>query len=360
MATYYVRPTNGSNANAGTSFALAWQTTQYALDNATAGDTVYLCAEATETTAVQIDADTNSGSNGSIISFEGRDGTDGSTAATYTLQASASITSLLDRSVTYLYWKDVVFDGNSNCTQCVNETTEGDETTYENCRFTGANSSGYVARSDNEKTLWVNCEFDTNGEDGFKPLTSNDGGGRFVGCKFHDNTGNGFYSRRANLQVFDCWAYDNGGDGFKIDARNGAAWVCNCSSLNNDGDGFDLQNVHELVVVDCISRRNGAYGFNMNSETDYQWMGYNCAHNNTSPAIDINGGTLPGPGNVTSDPKFQSETDGSEDLRLQSDSPCFQAGVAGTDMGAFGLYEAGGGGGGGGWGFRRRPRTVGG
>lgn len=52
MTIYYVDPVSGSNGNAGTSFALAWATTQYASNNATtAGDEVRLCATGTESPA---------------------------------------------------------------------------------------------------------------------------------------------------------------------------------------------------------------------------------------------------------------------------------------------------------------------
>jgi len=40
----------------------------------------------------------------------------------------------------------------------------------------------------------------------------------------------------------------------------------------------------------------------------------------------INGGVLPGYGNVTTDPLFESIVSGSEDFSLQSTSPCLNAG----------------------------------
>ena len=78
MTTYYLRPTNGSDAAAGTPFAAAFKTLQKCVDTAVAGDVVRMCPEATETIAAAIDFDTNAGAAGNQILFEPGNTTDGS------------------------------------------------------------------------------------------------------------------------------------------------------------------------------------------------------------------------------------------------------------------------------------------
>ena len=56
-------------------------------------------------------------------------------------------------------------------------------------------------------------------------------------------------------------------------------------------------------------------------------MTNNCANNNTSGAIDINSGVMFGYNNVTTDPDFEDETDGSEDFNLKTGSDCIDAGI---------------------------------
>ena len=72
MPTYYVRPTNGSDANDGLSFAAAFSTTQKAATVVAAGDTVRLCAEAVETPAATISIST-SGATPNFITWIGCD-----------------------------------------------------------------------------------------------------------------------------------------------------------------------------------------------------------------------------------------------------------------------------------------------
>jgi hypothetical protein len=124
--------------------------------------------------------------------------------------------------------------------------------------------------------------------------------------------------------------YDNGGDAL-ICTSGGQIVIKNNVFFANDSDGIYISsatNCSPIHVVNNIFRSNGGYGINMNSiDTDLiGYCDYNCYSNNSSGAIDIFGGTPPGSNNVTSDPKFVSETDGSEDFNLQSDSPCKNAG----------------------------------
>jgi hypothetical protein len=48
MTTYYVRPVNGSDANAGTSYGAAKATLQAGVDLLSSGDRLIACAEADE------------------------------------------------------------------------------------------------------------------------------------------------------------------------------------------------------------------------------------------------------------------------------------------------------------------------
>jgi hypothetical protein len=122
MATYYLDPVSGDNVNAGTSFGAAWATLQYALDTAVAGDIVRMCNTGTESTAVQVDADTNAGSADLQIHFVAADSSGNiDDTETYTLQASSAITALLRITTGSggLQFRGLVLDGNSNATYCL-------------------------------------------------------------------------------------------------------------------------------------------------------------------------------------------------------------------------------------------------
>ena len=102
--------------------------------------------------------------------------------------------------------------------------------------------------------------------------------------------------------------------------------------FGNTGDGIEMDaDTSNVILENNVFRTNGGYGVNTNTGTLNAFLSWknNCSNNNTSGHIDINGGTMPGTDNLTVDPEFESEVDGSEDFTPDADSPLLQAGKQG-------------------------------
>ncbi len=174
------------------------------------------------------------------------------------------------------------------------------------------------------------------------------GGYSFYRCSIHDNNSHGVRDGASNVRtkqfnIIDSLIYDNGGDGLNLELL-GANYILpcirGCVFFGNTGDGVAISNTAgDLIFENNIGRSNGGYFINTNTGTIKQIKSCknNCSHNNTSGHIDINGGTLPGTGNITADPLFTSEVDGSEDFSLQAGSPCLNTAIDA------GILTAGGG-----------------
>jgi hypothetical protein len=81
------------------------------------------------------------------------------------------------------------------------------------------------------------------------------------------------------------------------------------------------------IIANNIFRSCGGFAINTNTGNINQYQLFNnCFSNNTSGNVDINGGVVWGDGNILADPKFVSETSGSENLTLQATSPCLNTG----------------------------------
>lgn len=364
MAIYYVRPTNGSDANGGLSHADAFQTFQKAADSVSAGDDIHLEPEATETTAVQVDWNTAQGTAASHIRVFIGNTTDGARddSLRYTIQASASMTNLFNVASgfgDYVEIRGVIFDGNSNVTgDCVRWADTSLAARMVTCRFTGATGFGFTTAAVGG---WlVACEADNNGGGGIGADASD--GWNCTLCIAHDNTGVGFHLRDNLLNYYANAAIDNTSYGFYLDASDGVNFIGNIALQNDDHGVYILNSVERTVFFHNVMRNNGGYGLsNLNVTWEGVLIDYNCYSGNTGIAgstattlvtdANINDGTI-GANNVTADPLFVSETDGAEDLTYQSGSPCLDVGL-GNAIGS-GVYPhlgsstpaAGGGGGG--------------
>jgi hypothetical protein len=183
-ADYYVRPTNGDDGNAGTSYALAFKTLQKALDTATALKVIGACAEAEEVLAAAVDDDTNSGSaTGGLIKIVG-------------LNAAG------DRDGTRY-----VLNGNSAAANCVLCTKTFKK--YINIQFKNATGDGFSQATTLGHNFFENCIFNNNGADGYDNNIINS-----IAC---------FYR---------CQSYSNAGSGFNATANNTQQAVGNVSRLN--------------------------------------------------------------------------------------------------------------------------------
>lgn len=337
----------------------AFKTTQKGLDTATADDTLRLCAEATETTIASIDIDTNNGTAEAPIRIEGRDGTNGSAAATYTIQAVATWGggALIIRATTFgkaMMYKDLILDANSLATNAYDDNEASSvaaelNITYDTIRFTGGTVDGMSSNTPN-RDFYVACEFDNNGGDGYASQTLNDGTGAFYYCSFHDNTVFGVFMDDAGSIFIGCEFYDNGNDGIFLQARSDLTQILDCTSYGNTGSGFNAatSSVNPLFYANCTSSGNGGYGFEFSASSDgdtVDYMDYNHTHNNTSGTTNLTGG-MPGDNNQTGDPQFASVVDGSEDFTPANGSPLDSTGIYGVDIGARKAADPAGGAGG--------------
>jgi hypothetical protein len=345
--TYYVQPGTGNDGNLGTSAGAgnSWATTQKALDTVIAGDDVRLCQSATETTTAQVDADGTTGTDASPILFHSYN-SDGTTQTDgYTLQATASITSLMDvAAITNYHFVGIKFDANSNATSaCYLSNSGAAENTFDACEFYNANSNGLLQNT-TEFNTFVECHFYDNGASGVASLAVNRGVCSFIGGSAHDNTTHGV-SVDDNFLISNMIAYDNTSDGFHLDARNAFSEIKNCVAYNNtNGDGIALTNQPMASVVGCAMGKNGGYGLSVDGGEDYTYIDYNWygsgADVNTSGETDVSGGT-PGRNNQTGVAGFADA--GSGDFTPGTGSPLIGNGVNDGNIGAVAHADGGSG-----------------
>jgi hypothetical protein len=340
-----------------------WSTIQYAADTInTAGDIANICADGTHTISTTIDYDTNAVSVINPIVFLGVNATGAFDGSVPTVSGSG-----LGASSNLIYLN---LDGLSVCFAFIRFTAATQyniefgtafagpaNVCFQNCRIDNASSNGvYYGESISEMHVkFINCEIDTNGAHGYGVSGLERGTCEFVNCEIHDNTSNGIYEsgRSGKSKIIGCVIYDNGAHGVEYRSNSGGHIIMNTVLFGNTSDGLNIHaTAYCITVINVISRSNGGYGFNTNTGNigQFSYFDYNCSSNNTSGHIDVNGGTLPGNNNTTSNPNFTSETDGSEDFSLQSGSPCEDVGLGYGDNWNMGAWqnERGGAGGTGG------------
>lgn len=363
MATYYVRPTNGSDAAAGTSFATAWKTLQYAIDNVSAGDVVRLCAESTELTNAQIDWDGSSGTVSSWITFVGASGSDGSIdGSRYTVKAGASFpgsTPLCNSGeMDYVSLANIIFDaaaevGGTDATYALYGSSATDvamdNVRIIGCVFRNGTAGGCVGRGWDHWHL-CGCEVYGNGGIGLGGNTNNRGSGwRIFGCSIHDNASHGIQITLYEATVAGCRIYANGGSGINVTASaTYNVQIIGNTIFANDADGVTFTSATNMAVVFGNSFvDSGGYGVddgNTGADMPYVLMMESNHYDGNVTNPTSAGATPPDISNYQSgDPKFTSETDGSEDFRPTAGSPLL-AGLAflDGDIGALGPIAGGG------------------
>lgn len=333
MSVYYVRPTNGNDASAGTSFAAAWKTTQHALDTVTAGNEIRLCAEAIETTLVAIDIDTNLGLSNSPIDIYGASATDGSRldgAGVYTL--SGGLGALITCSInTHMRIRDVRFTGAGSDNWQVSGAAFLD---FLRCSFDGATQHGFYSSNTTGVQRFVDCDVYGNGGDGLSAQAAT-GRGRFrvVACRVHGNGGDGVFAlgNLGSVLIARTVLYANGAHGISLQ-QSYYADVIGCTAWGNSGNGIDLasSSLNGISIVDTSLALNGGYGLDTNATTyalgTIDGLHF---HNNTSGDCDV---TYPGLVIAHGDPLFRDPAAG--DFAPSQHSPLLGAGVNGADIGA--------------------------
>jgi len=374
MAIYYVRPTNGLDTNSGLTFALAFKSTQKAVDIAIAGDTVRLVAESIELVTVKIDLDINNGTASSPIGFMAVDTSDVRLpiGSYYTLQCSGTPINLLDWNTTlggqYVHWFNVNFDGaivNTGDLLLAATSGDGDYNVFKDCRIQRSGGRGAYIRGSG--LVFTGCEVDNNASGGLitqSGFNSRWGYGHVVGCKIHDNTGDGLFMSEGARCVSNNLVYGNSGNGILL-GNNGAllrAYVEYNTVYNNGSNGIAL-NVADPLTIGLLNNTlvdNGAYGIDLLTTVKHiPSMDFNHYSGNTSGAVRHNNASVSeanvnSNGNIgannqvgtTATNLFTNISAGTEDFTPKNGVILDGNGINGSDIGALPAADAAGGGGG--------------
>lgn len=340
MATYYVRPVNGSDANDGLSFANAKATTAAAIALATtAGDVIRLCVEGTETVTSSIVLGT-AGTDTNPIVLEAASAVDGTPledGTRYTLSGTNGTIDILQSSAGHNRLK---FLRVTNGLQGLDMGNTTNTAVMFGCRFDNNTDSGVYGAGGSCSVVADNCEFDNNGQWGLSQSTSTRLQVRLVNCRIYGNGSGGINSGQIGT-ISNCFIYDNDGPGIDSD---GSQDVINCVIHGNSGHGIYLADDDTRTIFNCSITDNGGYGIQFDNASFSIRANYNLFNGNTSG--DMNGeiADYHNTHGQTGDPLYTSTTVGAEDFTPQAGSPLIGNGAAGGMIGAIAHAEGGGGG----------------
>lgn len=356
MAIKYVRATGGSDANDGLSFVTGWATLAWAFNASNtrriaAGDTLAVCGD-TDNNIFTLAASLipSSSSTPSLTaplyilgySMLGNQLTNGNFVKITT--TSSLLNGLLyfatGQVFNYCKFSNILFDGGGSgkANYAIGNYQAYQNITFDNCRFTNCSSYGVFQNTGvagiGASWKYIQCEIDNNGKGGTAGGMNHPGSIYIIGSKIHDNNGYGILSSNVGIFINNL-IYKNSGDGITYTGTGNddvLGIFKNNVFFGNSGDGLELSATSYSSVFNNIFRSNGLYGIRTNAldidRANMDLFSNNCSHNNTSGHIDINGGVLPGSGNITSNPLFVSEAAGLENFTLQSTSLCLNAGYS--------------------------------
>jgi hypothetical protein len=351
---YFVSPLAGSDANTGLTFALAFENTQKGADSAiVAGDNVFLCQSAPDTTTLDIDLDLCTGTTAAYINFISYDATGDAPADGFIIQAVATWTgtglvTMVDAS-DYIKFTGVTFDANGLADHALfNNFDTPLEPAFLRCDFKNATSHGVNVRG---STVW-----------------------QFTECNSFDNTGSGVAhsaGNRANIQWAAGSLRDNGVAGWDLNSSrclasnvlihnnvtdgvfvntNGTAFVLIDSTVSlNGGDGLDLDSAATDTYTNISGNTfssNTGYGirYTTGGGNRVQTMARNHYYGNLDHSdLGANLSDQPGENNQEGDPLFADVTPGSEDFTPGAGSPLIRNGANASNIGAVAHVEGGGG-----------------
>lgn len=337
----------GSDDSTGLSWAKRVLTIQCAVDSMQAGDTVYLEGR-TITTKINVDMHGTVHSSPTITNpiyiigcnSSGVALTD-TNMATITTASTISCLCSLSTASDYLRFRNIKWDGGGNgkATNCITGAAlDGpDGLTFQNCRITNASVHGVAYRVGTTIGLpwtFTRCRIDNNGKsgtgNGVQVFSSTRAQARFEFCRVDNNDSIGVCAGGSGTQtIISCLFYNNGIAGFMNLAASEVV-IVNNTFYNNKTALNIFQNSVILAFINNIGSSNATAFINTNTSNLTYWKAMTIMNNdsyNNGAIIDINGGVMPGVGNITTNPKFVSTTGGSEDFNLQSDSPCKNTGI---------------------------------
>jgi len=328
---------------------------QHAVDTAaTKGDRVNICHDANWTLNATIDFDTNAGNADGGIVYRGvnsRGLYTGDSTGTAVIDASALGAAVDAFDIGIADWRCTMMDIRISGDLTDPATTGGGGRRgiripsgitnplggFIRIRIHHMGDSGFFSGAGGGQTLFKDCEFDHNGDDGYEAAAAAQGSAIFYGCSSHHNVDDGFV-----LGGDDSWSlmtrtlsYRNGGQGVTTLAgvTNGRYAIEHCTIFANTGDGLELEQNAGSILHSSIIKDSGALGINVPSSN---WSRIAEARTNL---FDGNGtgdagwdtdevSDDPFSDNVTTDPDFKDETDGTEQLYPNEGSPAIAADVA--------------------------------
>jgi len=342
MSEYYVRSTGGSDGNTGLTFAQGWSTLAYAITNSSSGDILYICS--TEVSPFSL---TSGLSISSPRECYGCNLTDGSQyngtgkayiIANYSIGGSVGLVTTTTNNNTL--WQDFSFNANSTVPYVFDLNTDSHVYNYEfrNCEFKNGSLGGvYLSAADTLNVRhygvsFFNCSMHGNlwgiaiqSLSGYRiPVLLNN-------CSVYDNYHNINITSPVTLNVVNSRIFRASSYGIYCSSTYSYLSMYGSVVALNGGYGVRLGATSFVAaeIFNCIIAHNGTYGISKPSPAAlWASASHNCFYDNTSGNLDsnVNSGVLPGYGNVTTDPLFESIVSGSEDFSLQSTSPCLNAG----------------------------------
>lgn len=341
MADYYVRATGGSNGNSGTSFANGWATIAYAITNTISDDRVFVCSDVSNKFGLAASI-TNWPFSRQWIGADLVDGSPYNGAGRAYLIATVPLGNM--NSCAYhsnMLWQDIDFDGNSQASVVFNFpswTSSMRNTAFVNCTFHDATSDGMsltctaAATDSMDPIILYDCEVYDNSRYGIYNVIS--GSMTMYNCAIHHNNSYNYLGSATDeaIIIFESCRIFRSATNSGINLYGGTPLtLLNCVVFDNFSHGVEFTTeTLRANIRNTIFAKNGGYGLTAVSGLNSPWYygDFNCFYSNTSGSVGttINGGTAPGTHNVTSDPLFVSEVDGSEDFTLQGGSPCLDVG----------------------------------
>lgn len=232
---------------------------------------------------------------------------------------------------------------------------------FKNMRFHNATGIGITGSvSSGATSVWINCKFDTNGNNGFCPDRQSH---LLINCESSNNTGDGFCIGSASNNYINradyCYSHDNAGKGFTAnrdgwselsydiaDTNTSAGFsesyrFLNCVAYGNGSDGFYLPNGENndprVTVLNNISSGNTGCGFKLLSSGYHQpFLDYNQYDANNGDGAGVSTNSIcnistTGSHNVTGVvPGFTNAAAG--DFSLVAGSACLNTGMAGASF----------------------------
>lgn len=334
MATYYVRASGGSDVADGLSFANAWATIQFMADTMVAGDTGLVCADGVHLPAATVNLDTNAGTFVNPISWRGASATGDDDGTVATISGDDSLIVIFDdgvaNSTSFVHFEGLRITGATVFNVRIDLTQRG--LVFDRCRIDGSGAVGVNIATANADISFVNCEIDDNVTDGVGQSSVGRGVCFFANCSIHDNGGHGIELGHI-IQVQYCWIFKNGGDGIRLQGSSSLMFITNNVIDDNTGDGISgivTNDLARFVITNNIITNNGGWGITFDGNGFQGIRGSNVYFNNALGEVSFDGiseDTLVDfetiAGSVISDPLYNNTGDGTEDYRVDSDSPAF-------------------------------------